>query len=429
MLAVNNSCWRQGNYELTPHLDVYGSYGFGHELESAVGPGLAYLEDAQGDVQVEDLPYLYDYHNYVGRLGARLNVTTGPIHHDITVAGDYLQFMSGFFYEYDDIYNTNMYNPIALAPLDPRTPTIKSVPDTDLNRNSSVALADVATALHGKLIVIGGVRGQWIGEKEYGSVSRGMDNTADFASCTSDCSYNQGVASPSVAVMYHLPKGFSVYGNYIQDLQQGPTAPTGATNENQIFAPYVASQKEAGAKYEHDSLVATLAIYQINEPDGVLNPTTNTYAVTGEQRNRGLEFTLAGNIAPGLRVNSGVSFLDARQINTGDATTNGMRAEGVPATESTVNFEWTVPHIKSLNLDARMTASSGQWVDTAETQSIPAWARLDIGGRYDFKQWKLDETVRVNIDNVTGANYYESGLLGLAFTGPRTVRISAGLRF
>ncbi|MFT4111945.1 TonB-dependent siderophore receptor [Silvibacterium sp.] len=419
----------QGDYELTPSLDVYGTYGFGHELETAVGPGYAWLTDAQGDVGLEDLPYLYDYHNYVARAGVRDNVQTGPIHNDITLAGDYLQFMSGFFYEYDAVYSSNMYHPIAIAPLeDPLIGDIKSVPDTNLNRNSSVALADVATAFHGKLVVIGGVRGQWIGTKEYGTVSRGNNNSADFTACTSQCSYNQGIASPSVAAMYHLPKGFSIYGNYIQDLQAvTPTA--GATNQNEVFAPAKTNQKEAGVKYEHGTLQATLALYQIAEPDGVENPTTLVFAVTGEQRNRGLEFTLGGNIAPGLRVNGGVSFLDARQINTGDSTTDGKRAEGVPATESTVNFEWTVPYMKkALNLDARVTDSSSQWVDTAETQSIPSWARLDVGGRYDLK-WKWDETIRVNIDNVTGANYYESGLLGLAFTGPRTVRVSAGVHF
>lgn len=418
----------QGEYDFTDHLGMFGSYGYHHESESYIGPGLDYLTDAQGDVTVYDLPFTSDVHNNVGRLGARLTTSTGPIHHEITLAGDYVQVLSGYFYEYGDTYQTNLYAPVALAPLDPRVAGLKNVPNTDLTRLSSVALADVATALHDKLIVIGGLRGQWIGEKEYGTVSRSASNTPDFTPCTEACSYNQGVPSPSIAAMYHLPKGFSVYGNYVQDLQQGPSSPQGATNQNEVFAPYVAKQGELGAKFDHGAFESTFAIYQIGKPDGVLNPTTNTFGITGQQRNRGIEFTLAGNILPGLRANGGVSFLDARQIGTGLLSTEGKRAQGVPGTESTVNFEWTVPRIKSLNLDARMSASSGQWVDTAETQSIPAWARLDIGGRYSFET-RFPVTVRVNIDNVTGANYFESGLLGLAYTGPRTLRLSTGLRF
>jgi iron complex outermembrane recepter protein len=418
----------QGDYALNSHLDAFGSYGYAHELESYVGPGLTYLEDAQGDVTAQDLPFTTGLHSNVGRVGVRGTFQTGAIRHNITLDGDLLNIRAGYFDEFGDSYETNMYHPVPLAPLVERISGLKDIPDTNLNRNSSVALADVVTALHDKLIVIGGLRGQWIGVKEFGTVSRGAANMPDFEPCTSACSYSQGVASPSIAAMYHLSQGLSIYGNYIQDLQQGPSAPAGAANQNQVFSPYVANQKEIGAKYEHGPLQASLAVFQISEPNGVLNPTTNVFAITGEQRNRGLEFAVEGNVAPDFRVGGGISFLDARQMGTGDPTTEGKRAEGIPGTESTVNAEWTAPHLKSLNFDARLTASSGQWVDTAETQNIPAWARLDVGGRYEFET-KLPLTIRVNVDNVTGANYFESGLLGLSYTGPRAVRISAGLRF
>lgn len=418
----------QAGYDFNDHVQSYGSYGFAHEMESYQGPGSAYLTAADGSVTAQDLTFTSNIHTNVVRLGTKISTSTGPIHHNLTVAGDYLQIKSAYFYEYGDTHDTNMYNPVALAPQVTRVPGLKDIPNTNLNRLSSVALADVATAFHGKLIVMGGVRGQWIGTKTYGSITRSANNTADFEACTDACGYSKGVASPSIAVMYHLAKGFSFYGNYVQDLQPGPTAPDTAVNVTQVFAPYVAKQKEVGAKYEHGTLEATLAVFQIGMPNGVLNPTTNVFAVTGQQRNRGMEFTLAGNVLHSLRVNGGLSFLDARQRGTGDSTTDGQRAQGIPGTQATVNFEWTAPKVKSLFLDARVVASGKQAVDTANTQSIPAWARLDIGGRYEFKA-KLPISLRVNIDNVTGNNYYESSLLGLGYGSPRTVRVSGGLRF
>jgi iron complex outermembrane recepter protein len=418
----------QGDYLLNDHVDLFGAYGYAQQFESYVGPGLSYLEDAQGDVTVQDLPFTSAIRTHTGRAGTRLSFSTGPIRHVATIAGDFQQIRAAYFFEYLDTYETNIYAPIAIAPLDPRIAGLKNVPNTDFNKLQSVALADVATALNGKLVVIGGLRGQWINVAQLGTVDRGANNTPDFTPCTDACSYNKGVPSPSIAAMYHLPRGFSIYANYMQDLEQGPTAPTGAINQNQVFAPYVAKQEEAGAKFEHGPMQATLAVFQIAEPNGVLNPVTNLFGITGSQRNRGLEFSVTGNVLPSLRLISGVSFIDARQLGTGDPTTDGMRAEGVPATQSTVGAEWTVPKVRSLDLSARMTASSSQYVDTAETQSIPAWARLDIGGRYTFKT-ELPITIRVNIDNVTGQNYFESSYLGLAYTGPRTVRISSGIRF
>jgi iron complex outermembrane receptor protein len=418
----------RANYAVSNHIDLYGGYGYAQASESYVGPGESYLENAQGDVEVDGLPFSSISHTQTARLGTHVSFATGPIQHAVTVAGDYVQFPAGYFYETGDSNQSNIYEPIRLEGVAQRIAGLKNIPNTDLNRNSSIALGDVATAFDGKLVVIGGLRGQWIGVKQFGSLSRSGANTPDFSPCTDQCSYSKGVSSPSIAGLYHLPKGFSVYGNYMQDLQPGPTAPVGATNVNQVFAPYVAHQQEVGARYGHGSLETTLAIFRIAEPNGVLNPTTDIYAVSGEQRNHGLEFTLAGNVIPSLRLTSGLSFLDARQIGTGDDTTEGKRAEGIPGTQSNVAAEWTVPRVNNFFLTARVTASSGQWADTAETQSIPAWARLDIGGRYTFKT-KLPSTVRVNLDNVTGANYWESAFNGLAYTGPRTLRISGGIRF
>jgi iron complex outermembrane receptor protein len=425
----------QGAYQLNSHAEIYGAYGHARELESYVGPGsTALTADATlpGSISVTDLPFTSSVHNNVGRLGTHLDFNTGPIHHAVTLAGDFLQVKAAYFYDPNDSgtdsFTTNLYSPVPLAPQDRRVAGLKGVPDTSLNRNSSVLLADVATALHGRLVVIGGLRGQWLDVQSLGSNSRGPNNTNVFSPCRSQCEYNKGVASPSIAALYHLPKGFSIYGNFMQDLQPGPTAPIGSVNVSQIFAPYVTHQQELGGKFEHGLFGATLALFQITEPDGVLNPVTLVYGVTGNQRNRGLEFSAFGNPVRSLRLISGISFLDARQLGTENPDTEGRRAQGIPGTQVNVGAEWMPSFVHSLALNARVTASNGQFADTANTQRIPAWARLDIGGHYTFET-KLPTTLRVNLDNVTGNNYWESGLLGLAYTAPRTLRISGGIRF
>jgi len=425
----------EGAYQLNSHAEIYGAYGHARELESYVGPGsTALTADATlpGSIFVTDLPFTSSVHNNVGRLGSHLDFSTGPIHHAVTAAGDVLEVKAAYFYDPadpgTDSFTTDLYNPVPLAPHDRRVAGLKGVPDTSLNRNSSILFADVATALHGRLVVIGGLRGQWLNVQSLGSNSRGANNTNIFTPCASDCAYNKAVPSPSVAALYHLPAGFSAYGNFMQDLQPGPTAPVGSVNVSEIFAPYVAHQQEVGGKFEHGRFGATLAIFQITEPDGVLNPVTLVYGVTGSQRNRGLEFSAFGNPVPSLRLISGISFLDARQLGTENVATEGRRAQGIPGTQANVGAEWTPGFLRSLALNARVTASNGQFADTGETQRIPAWARLDIGGHYTFES-RFPTTIRVNLDNVTGNNYWESGLLGLAYTAPRTLRISGGLRF
>jgi len=42
------------------------------------------------------------------------------------------------------------------------------------------------------------------------------------------------------------------------------------------------------------------------------------------------------------------------------------------------------------------------------TESIPAWTRLDLGGRYSFGVGDRLLTVRANVENVTNKNYWSS---------------------
>ena len=49
-----------------------------------------------------------------------------------------------------------------------------------------------------------------------------------------------------------------------------------------------------------------------------------------------------------------------------------------------------------------------QWVDGPNTESIPAWTRLDLGGRYAFAVGDKLLTVRANVENVTNKNYWSS---------------------
>ena len=82
----------------------------------------------------------------------------------------------------------------------------------------------------------------------------------------------------------------SIYGNYVQGMQQGPTAPAAARNSGQVFQPVVSTQFELGAKVDFGQFAATLAAFQIDQPFGVTDPSTSVFSVDGMQRNQGLEF-------------------------------------------------------------------------------------------------------------------------------------------
>ena len=106
----------------------------------------------------------------------------------------------------------------------------------------------------------------------------------------------------------------SIYGNFVQGMQQGPTAPAAARNSGQVFQPVVSTQFELGAKVDFGQFAATLAAFQIDQPFGVTNPSTSVFSVDGMQRNQGLEFNVFGEPLPGFRPLGGITLMNGVQL-------------------------------------------------------------------------------------------------------------------
>jgi iron complex outermembrane receptor protein len=233
--------------------------------------------------------------------------------------------------------------------------------------------------------------------------------------------------------VYKPVKGVSLYANYIEGLQQGPTSPsTGVTNPNIMFAPYVSKQKEVGVKYEQGTLGATAAVFRTNQPSGYVEG--GVFGVFGEQRNQGLELTVYGVPLHGLRLLGGLTLLDASQQVTQKGANQGKDVIGVPDTQLNIGAEWSVPGVQGLNLNARTVYTSKQYADGANTQQLPSWTRLDIGASYATHILDRNVTFRARIDNVTDKAYWASaggypGSNYLILGAPRTASVSATIEF
>ena len=110
----------------------------------------------------------------------------------------------------------------------------------------------------------------------------------------------------------------------------------------------------------------------------------STQARTGEQRNRGAELNVFGEVVPGLRVLGGLALIDGEPTRAQPVSSIGNRAPGVPRVNVDVGAEIDVPSIEGLTLTGRVIYTGDPAINAANTQSLPAWTRYDIGARYTF---------------------------------------------
>ncbi|QJD93273.1 TonB-dependent siderophore receptor [Duganella dendranthematis] len=362
-----------------------------------------------------------------GEIGVRTKLRTGSIGHSISASASsyWLESKNAYAFSTFGGIATNIYSPIDVSapPATFFTGGVLSNPGlTAKTIFSSYALADTLSMLDDKVLLTVGARDQTIKTDGY-----------DYNTGISNAHYNESKVTPMAAIVYRPIKAVSLYANYVEGLQQGPTASgAGIDNTGTIFAPFVSKQKEVGVKYEVGTLGATAALFRTNQPSAYIE--NDHFGVFGEQRNQGLEMTVYGMPARGLRLLGGLTLLDATQRTTQDGKNQGKDVIGVPGTQLNIGADWDVPGVHGLSVNARTLYTSSQYADGANTQELPSWTRLDLGASYATHILDRNVTFRARVDNVTDKSYWASagGYPGsgyLILGAPRTFSLSATVGF
>ena len=360
-----------------------------------------------------------------GDLGVRGKLASGAVTHTLvaSASGFWLDSRNAYGFGGFGLGNTNLY-----APTTTFIPTSALSYGNDINDPrttqkailSSYAFADTIGFQGDTVLLTLGARRQTIKDQGYAY------NTG-LATATH---YDASATTPVAAVVYKVRSDLSLYTNYSEGLVQGGIVGSDYSNRGTVLSPYKTKQKEVGVKYDGGKLGMTAALYTAAKPigTGVLN---GLYTLGGEQRNRGLDVSVFGVPAQGLRLLGGLSLLEAEQRGT---AFSGKDALGAPKTQLNLGTEWDVPGAAGLALTARAVYTSRQYINPANTMEIGAWTRFDLGARYVTRIADRDVTLRARIDNVADRNYWASAVVSsdsgaLVLGAPRSVTLSATVGF
>ncbi|MDA8521332.1 TonB-dependent receptor [Acidovorax sp. NCPPB 4044] len=424
----------RGEVDLAPDVTAWGAYGLrrGKEANSlanltvsnaATGAGTTYRFDNTRKDRVD-----------TGEVGVRGKLRTGAVGHEWVASASYFEAEKDNAYAMDwqntIASNLYQYRPTALPGFSANTLYGGSLAAPNLTgrtRLVSFAVGDTLSFLDDRVLLTLGLRHQKL-------------EVSDFAYGTSAplAHYDQSRNSPMAGLVFKMAPQWSLYGNYIESLSQGQTAPATANgvpvlNSGQQLAPYVSKQKEVGVKYDGGRLRGSLALFSTTKPRAYID-SANVFGTAGQDRHRGIELDVQGEAMRGLRVLGGVTWLDAQQRETGTASLNGKRVIGVSRLQANAGLEWDVPGMPGLALDTRVVYTGASYADAANALRVPGWTRLDLGVRYATEWSGRLVTLRARVDNVADRNYWASagGYPGsgyLVVGAPRTFKLSASVDF
>tara|TARA_R110000782_G_scaffold3441_1_gene12689 strand:- start:150 stop:2444 length:2295 start_codon:yes stop_codon:yes gene_type:complete len=376
------------------------------------------VKNADGDLSATPSHLEYVYDTDTQEAGARAKIATGAIGHEMSLTATRLHRVQKSGNEnIGGAITSNLY-----APSSASHPGISDLetPKTADSEFVSLAFGDVLSVYSDRVQVVLGARLQSINARNF---------SASTGEITSE--YDESALSPSVGLIYKPTTKVSFYGNYIEGLQQGAVVGDTYANAGTFLAPYISKQYEVGVKVDLGRLAGSLSLYQITKPSAAAD-NSNNLTSDGEQRNRGIELSVFGEPLEGLRLMGGLSLIEATLTATADGVNNGNSAPGVPNAQFNMGVEWDAPFAPGLSLSGRAIFTGEQHIDNANTQSLPAWARFDIGLRYRVDRKDLHPfTVRLNVDNLLDSNYWASNYYpGYISAGaPRTVRLSLSSDF
>lgn len=406
----------RGEFDINEHLTAFGSYGRSKRTSRNARETRTVI-NAQGNLSATNALLAGDVFNgEATEVGARASFKTGAVGHKIAVAHttftrDFLRTRPNFA-----VPASNLYQPVFGSGFDySLIPSPEHAPKIQDHSFTSISVADTLSAFDDRLLVTIGLREQQIEARNFNAATGVVSSR-----------YDQKKVTPMAGVVIKPWQNVSLYGNFIQALQQGPTAPAGALNAGEIFAPFVTKQLEGGVKVDFGRITAALGAFQIAQPNGIITPATNTFGINGEQRNRGLEFNIFGEATPRIRILGGAAYTDSVLTKTAGGLNQGKNGAGVPAFQLNLGGEWDTPFAQGFTLTAKMIHTSTQFLDNANTQKIPHWTRFDIGARYAVAKAMM---IRANIENVFNKNYWSAASPLLELSTPRTFLLSATYNF
>ncbi len=403
-------------YDLSDNVTVFADAGTAKSDVSRLSDQTPTILDGFGNTSAVPQNWKFQVNRTTLDTGVRANFRTGGISHAVTAQANYYTDRVASGANSGTAVLSNIYSPVDRPEQFIGAPT--RVPLASTSTLSGIALADTIGLFADRLQLTLGLRGQQVRSNNYNAVT-GAVSTA----------YDKSAVTPLAGVVFKATQDISLYANYIEGLSKGDVAPTTASNAGEVFAPYKTRQKEVGVKVAMGGVIATLAAFEITKPSGSLSGTV--YSVNSEQRNRGLELTMAGEPYAGLRLIGGMTWLNAQLTQTPNPATQGKRPVGVPQLMANAGVEWDVRWMPGLTLTGAVTYTADENVNQTNTQSVPSWTTVDLGVRYKTKLVGKSTTFRVGVNNVFDRHYW-SGVASygtISLGAPRTLYASAAVDF
>jgi iron complex outermembrane recepter protein len=250
----------------------------------------------------------------------------------------------------------------------------------------------------------------------------------DFAFGIQQESYSKDVLAPDSAAEHlsdhplraygtfalALSERASSYASYTQGLEDSGVAVSSAQNRGAILPDARTWQTDAGIRYLLTPQLKLIAgVFEIEKPYFNLD-SHNFDRQLGLQRANGLELSLSGEIGKDLNVTAAALWGEVKVLGPDLAAEHvGSIALNQARFTATLSASYKLPWQPALSADLSIFHFGSYPASTDDVAQGPPGTVLTLGGRYRFHLLGAPTTLRVEIQNLTNAYFWN-----LSFNSP-----------
>jgi iron complex outermembrane receptor protein len=237
----------------------------------------------------------------------------------------------------------------------------------------------------------------------------------EFEIGVQDEHYRESVVAPDTpdsGIAAHVPRAYgnaafalasqwTLYAGYTQGLENSGIAPTAARNSGAVLPASKTWQIDSGIRYAVTPKFKIIAgVFALQKPYFNLDA-DNIDRALGAQRAKGVELSVAGELAKYLHLNLGV--LEGKVSILGSdlaAEKVGTIAIGQPRLTYVGNADYVLPWWPAASVDASATHFGTAPATIDNGVYSPAVTEVNLGGRYKFKVFGKQSSLRLQIQNL-----------------------------
>ena len=219
---------------------------------------------------------------------------------------------------------------------------------------------------------------------------------------------------PNLSAAFKATERLAFYAGYTKGLEEGGVAPDNAANKDAAPPAIRTKQVDAGFRYALTDKVKLVAgVFDVRKPYYNLDQ-ANVFRELGEQRHKGVEMSLSGEVAKGLNLVAGAVLMRPRVV--GEEVDAG-RIGKIPAAQVkrlvVIGADYQLPWVERLSVNATVVNLSERETSSANNVQIPGRTTLDLGARYRFQVADAPATLRVQVFNVFNKNGFRTNGSGV----------------